>query len=139
MKQEFNLTEGIMKRRTGIWIDSSKAIIISLEGNKESITEIDSDIENRSHHHGEGKKGTFNGLRQGSNESQFDNKKREQTDYFMDTIIDYVKKSDELYVFGPSGAKTELKKRIERDHILSLIHISEPTRPCGTSRMPSSA
>ena len=23
--------------------------------------------------------------------------------------------------------------------ILSLIHISEPTRPCGTSRMPSSA
>lgn len=108
-----------MKRRTGIWIDSSKAIIISLEGNKESITEIDSDIENRSHHHGDGKKGTFNGLRHGSNESQFDNKKREQTDYFMDTIIDYVKKSDELYVFGPSGAKTELKKRIERDHIIA--------------------
>ena len=25
------------------------------------------------------------------------------------------------------------------DLILSLIHISEPTRPCGTSRMPSSA
>ena len=24
-------------------------------------------------------------------------------------------------------------------HNLSLIHISEPTRPCGTSRMPSSA
>jgi stalled ribosome rescue protein Dom34 len=108
-----------MKRRTGIWIDSSKAIIISLEGNKESITEIDSDIENRSHHHGEGKKGTFNGLRHGSNESQFDNKKREQTDYFMDTIIDYVKKSDELYVFGPSGAKTQLKKRILEEHLIA--------------------
>ena len=25
------------------------------------------------------------------------------------------------------------------DEALSLIHISEPTRPCGTSRMPSSA
>ena len=25
------------------------------------------------------------------------------------------------------------------DMDLSLIHISEPTRPCGTSRMPSSA
>ena len=25
------------------------------------------------------------------------------------------------------------------NHNLSLIHISEPTRPCGTSRMPSSA
>ena len=33
-----------------------------------------------------------------------------------------------------------LRERVEifsRD--LSLIHISEPTRPCGTSRMPSSA
>ena len=30
-------------------------------------------------------------------------------------------------VLGPSGSG------------LSLIHISEPTRPCGTSRMPSSA
>ena len=28
-------------------------------------------------------------------------------------------------------------KSVEYD--LSLIHISEPTRPCGTSRMPSSA
>ena len=28
--------------------------------------------------------------------------------------------------------------KCDRDR-LSLIHISEPTRPCGTSRMPSSA
>ena len=28
---------------------------------------------------------------------------------------------------------------IQKGAILSLIHISEPTRPCGTSRMPSSA
>ena len=31
------------------------------------------------------------------------------------------------------------KKVIEAHLSLSLIHISEPTRPCGTSRMPSSA
>jgi hypothetical protein len=48
-----------MKRQTGIWIDSSKAIIICLDGKKESITEIDSDIENKTHHHKEGNKGTF--------------------------------------------------------------------------------
>ena len=28
---------------------------------------------------------------------------------------------------------------LKLDQLLSLIHISEPTRPCGTSRMPSSA
>ena len=36
------------------------------------------------------------------------------------------------------GALQGLDKAATRDK-LSLIHISEPTRPCGTSRMPSSA
>lgn len=108
-----------MNRQTGIWIDSSKAIIISLDGDKENITEIDSDIENRSHHHGEGKKGTFSGNRHGSSETQFDNRIHEQTNRYMDAIIDYVKKSDELYIFGPSGAKTQLKKRILEEHLIA--------------------
>ncbi len=85
-----------MNRQTGIWIDSSKAIIISLDGDKENITEIDSDIENRSHHHDEGNKGTFSGNRHGSSETQFENRIHEQTNRYMDAIIDYVKKSDEL-------------------------------------------
>ena len=105
-----------MKRQTGIWIDSTKAIIVSLEGKKESITEIDSDIENKSHHNREGNKGTFSGERHGTSETQFDNRIKEQTNHYMDAIIDYVKKSDELYIFGPSGAKTELKKRIEESN-----------------------
>jgi hypothetical protein len=97
-----------MKRQTGIWIDSSKAIIICLDGKKESITEIDSDIENKTHHHKEGNRGT-----------QFENRIHEQTNHYMDAVIDYVKKSDELYVFGPAGAKTQLKKRILEEHLIS--------------------
>lgn len=108
-----------MKRQTGIWIDSSKAIIICLDGNKESITEIDSDIENKTHHHREGNKGTFSGNHHGTSETQFENRIHEQTNHYMDAVIDYVKKSDELYVFGPSGAKTILKKRILEDHLIA--------------------
>ena len=37
-----------------------------------------------------------------------------------------------------SGIPEAMKIRNEMG-LLSLIHISEPTRPCGTSRMPSSA
>ena len=37
----------------------------------------------------------------------------------MDSVIDYVKKSDELYVFGPAGAKTELKRRIQDEKIIT--------------------
>ena len=108
-----------MKRQTGIWIDSSKAIIICLDGNKESITEIDSDIENKTHHLREGNKGTFTGNHHGSSETQFENRIHEQTNHYMDAVIDYVKKSDELYVFGPAGAKTQLKKRIQEERIIT--------------------
>ena len=108
-----------MKRQTGIWIDSSKAIIICLDGKKESITEIDSDIENKTHHHREGNKGTFNGNHHSTNETQFENRIHEQTNQYMDAVIDYVKKSDELYVFGPAGAKTELKRRIQDEKIIT--------------------
>ena len=35
--------------------------------------------------------------------------------------------------------KETVETQFKGDYTLSLIHISEPTRPCGTSRMPSSA
>lgn len=108
-----------MKRQTGIWIDSSKAIIVSLNGKKESITEIDSTIENKSYPNREGNKGTFSGSHHSASETQLNNRKKEQTNYFMDSIIDYIKRSDELYVFGPASAKTELKKRIQTEKIIA--------------------
>lgn len=94
-----------MNRQTGIWIDSSKAIIISLDGDKENITEIDSDIENRSHHHDEGNKGTFSGNRHGSSETQFENRIHEQTNRYMDAIIDYVKNRMNCIFLDPQEQK----------------------------------
>ena len=44
--------------------------------------------------------------------------------------------------YGPvqvSGLTIAQANQRLRTQLLSLIHISEPTRPCGTSRMPSSA
>jgi len=43
-----------MKKQTGIWIDTSRAIIVTLDGGKEKITELESDIENRIYHEKEG-------------------------------------------------------------------------------------
>jgi hypothetical protein len=45
-----------MKKQTGIWIDSTKAIIVSLEDGKEAVTEIQSELENRVYHDKEGDK-----------------------------------------------------------------------------------
>jgi predicted methyltransferase len=48
-----------MKKQTGIWIDSTKAIIVTLQDGKEAVSEIQSDLENRVYHDQEGDKGSF--------------------------------------------------------------------------------
>lgn len=108
-----------MKTQTGIWIDSSKAIIVTLNGGKEKITEIDSEIENSVYHNKEGNKGTFSGTHHGDSETKFENRKNEQTDYFIEAVLSNVKKADELYVFGPAETKTKLEQKIQHQNIIN--------------------
>ena len=53
--------------------------------------------------------------------------------YYLQANINYVLTS------GSFGATSLTLVSTSGGQDLSLIHISEPTRPCGTSRMPSSA
>ncbi|MFV8368684.1 hypothetical protein [Flavobacterium sp. LB2R40] len=107
-----------MKRQTGIWIDTSKAIIITLEGGKdEKISEIDSDVENSVYHDKEGNKGTFSGGHHGNSESKFENRKKEQLDFFIKEVLAYVKGADELFVFGPAETKIRLEQKIQDEKL----------------------
>lgn len=108
-----------MKKQTGIWIDGSKAIIVTLLNNKESTIEIESKIENRVHHDGEGDKGSFMGSRHINNEKKIDERKKHQIDGFLKNVIEHIKKDDELYVFGPAEIKLKLKTLIEDDNQLT--------------------
>ena len=66
----------------------------------------------------------------------------EETDWFVWNMATYdlreeVNKSAQVLDYGDSEWDRLSVTKEYAD--LSLIHISEPTRPCGTSRMPSSA
>ena len=113
-----------MEKQVGIWIDTKKAIIVTLEGHKEEkITEIDSEVENRIYHNQESKKGTFTGSRQSDSETKFDNRKKEQIDYYLEAVINQIKKSDYLYIFGPAGTKLKLEQKIRDEKSLSKIKL----------------
>ena len=101
-----------MKKQTGIWIDTSKAIVVTFTDGKRQITEIESDIENRIYHEKEGDKGTFMGSRHINNEKKFGERKKHQFDHFIKDVLLHVKESDELYVFGPAETKLKLKRKI---------------------------
>jgi hypothetical protein len=107
-----------MKKQTGIWIDSSKAVIITFAEGREFIMELKSDIENRVFHHHEGNSGDFMVTRHINNEKKFDERKKQQTAHFLKMVIDEIKVIDELYVFGPAEMKTKLKKEIDGGDIM---------------------
>jgi hypothetical protein len=108
-----------MKKQTGIWLDSSKAIVVTLSGTEENVKEIQSDIENRIHHDSEGDQGTFMGQHHLSQERKFDERKRHQIENYVNRIIESIRNDDELYVFGPSEIKLRLKSMIEEDKQIS--------------------
>lgn len=103
------------KKQTGVWIDSSKAVIVTLFDGKENMTEIQSGIENKVYHDDEGYKGTFSGTHHGSSETKFDERKKNQFDHFLKDVLSQVKESDELYIFGPAEARTKLEQKIHDD------------------------
>lgn len=107
-----------MKKQTGVWIDSSKAIIVTLTGGKENILEIISEIENRIYHEKEGDKGSFMGSRHINNEKKFEERKKHQVDSFLKNVTEQIKQDDELYVFGPAEIKLKLKALIESNNQL---------------------
>jgi hypothetical protein len=92
------------EKATGIWIDSTKAIIVTLEDGKEAVSEIQSDLENRVYHDKEGDKGSFGGQHMDSQKS-FDERKKHQINSYLKDIISNVNESDELYIFGPAETK----------------------------------
>ncbi|MCI4442892.1 MAG: hypothetical protein JHC39_05235 [Lentimicrobium sp.] len=113
-----------MEKQVGIWIDTKKAIIVTLDGHKEEkITEIDSEVENSVYHNKEGNKGTFSGSHHSDSETKFDNRKKEQMDYYLEAVMDYIKKSDYLYIFGPGETKIKLEQKIRDEKSLGKINL----------------
>lgn len=113
-----------MEKQVGIWIDTKKAIIVTLDGHKEEkITEIDSEVENNVYHNKEGNKGTFSGSHHSDNETKFDNRKKEQMDYYLEAVMGYIKKSDYLYIFGPGETKLKLEQKIRDEKSLGKINL----------------
>jgi len=108
-----------MKKQTGIWIDGTKAVVISLQDSTLSTKTLKSKIENRIYHEKEGNTGSFSGKQHLNNEKKFDERKKHQTKEFIKQVCTHLNGSSSLYVFGPAEMKKHLKKAIDADKFLS--------------------
>ncbi|MBL7850784.1 MAG: hypothetical protein JNN04_07780 [Cyclobacteriaceae bacterium] len=104
-----------MKKQTGMWIDGSKAVIISLIDGKEQIDRVEAEIENRVHHFSDGDPGVYMGGRHLIPEKRINERERHQLDQYLDAVLEKVKSSDELYVFGPAETRVALQRKLDTD------------------------
>lgn len=96
-----------MKNKVGVWIDLSKAIIVTIQGNKRDIVQIEG-VENRERIPGEGKSFTRFGNQFSNPEKQKENKLNHQVKTFLKSVEEQLMHCDALVIFGPANIKQEL-------------------------------
>jgi stalled ribosome rescue protein Dom34 len=105
-----------MKKNVGIWIDTKQAFIIKLSDNNEhSIKKIGSNIETRERDEGESSKYGRFGNQYLTFEKNRMNRKNEQTNQYMKSLIKEVHNCDKIVVFGPSNMKKIFEKEVKKN------------------------
>lgn len=108
-----------MKIYTGIWIDTKKAVIVSLTGSNHEVKTIQSAIESRERIPGEARAFSrfgFQFLDFGKKKkNRLANEKRE----YLKKVLAEIKNVTEIILFGPAGMKIELKKLIQENTALA--------------------
>nr|AWJ66212.1 hypothetical protein [uncultured bacterium] len=107
---------------SGIWIDSKKAWIMRLDGEKEHFLIETSGVEDT--HPGGGYGGEVPyGPQIASPENKILFRRDLILKKFFDRVIDKVGKPDRILIEGPAEAKLGLFKRVEDNHELNKIEV----------------
>ncbi len=102
-------------KQTGIWLDKDKAYIITLKDKLETLYVITSNIE---HYHPYGGSGTRlkGGPQDVVQDSKYLEREKHQMKAYFKSIINEVKDTDELVIFGPAKTCEKLNKEIHNNH-----------------------
>ena len=113
-----------MNKKVGLWLNRTKAVIVSITNNVEAKRIITSDLE----HYVPYSK-TIEG--DGSSEDMRDRRFWNHLDEYYDEIIAHIRDATEIQIFGPEVAKYELQKHLENEglseHIVSVEEVGKLT------------
>ena len=98
------------KKQIGIWMDHSNAFFIELSGDLIKNSSIASEFTH------EDKEKSFR-----KNESLMHNKEQQKQSAYFSRIADVIKNYNEVLLFGPTDAKSELLNQLKTDHLFENI------------------
>ena len=116
-----------MKKYAGIWLDHREAFVVYLvknqpfaDENQEMIERIESDIERRVRLSGGSRsRKTPYGPQDISVDGKQEDRIKHQLRRYYKEIVRRIRDADQILIFGPGEAKTELKKEIEKSKQLA--------------------
>lgn len=94
-----------MNHNVGIWIDHTRAIIVSVAGGRVTSETLESDVEPHPR---------YSGQQDGGGEKKYEERHGQHLDRYYDEVIRRLGQPDGLLILGPGEAKLELEERLSR-------------------------
>ncbi|RUT72956.1 hypothetical protein [Ancylomarina longa] len=104
-----------MKKNVGVWLDTEKAYIITLENGKSQVEKVSSDVETRVRFKGETKAYSRMGNQYINPAKRVTHRRRHQFKNYFENITECLTDVDEVYLFGPAETKVHLAKHLSKD------------------------
>lgn len=109
-----------MSKKVGLWLDRTKAVIVSIADNTEARRIITSDMEHYVLH-----STVIPG--DGAPEEIRDRRFWDHLGEYYGKIVEHIRDATEIQIFGPAGAKYELQKHLENEGLDGRIVSMEET------------
>ncbi|ARV07117.1 hypothetical protein BTO04_10650 [Polaribacter sp. SA4-10] len=102
-------------KNIGIWLDKSKALIVTITAETETLETVISNVENFHIHGGSGTR--FKGGPQDVvQDSRYLEREKNQFKVYFDELALKIKEADGIIIFGPAEVKDKLKSELEASY-----------------------
>jgi len=116
-----------MKKKMGLWIDHTKAVLVAMTPGGEENAVILSEVEKQPRRASDAVSGEpFEALQVPADDSR-QRRLAGQLNVFYEAVIARVKKAEAILILGPGEAKGELRKRLEKDGLGERVVALETT------------
>ena len=106
-----------MKKEVGLWIDHTKAVIVTVTGKKEETRQVRSNIEKFVRFSGGSYASPLFGTCNIAGAGKQDRNFLSFLSTYYDGVVSQIRHADSIWIFGPGEAKGELEKRLQRDEL----------------------
>src|SRR4029450_9349718 len=108
-----------MNHKVGIWIDHTKAVIVSAAGDRVTAETLESDGGSRTRYSGRGDVGGGKKAGGGAVNKKYEDRHGPHLDRSYDEVISQLGQPEAVLIFGPGEAKLQLKERLSRSKTLA--------------------